>query len=135
MNEARPPHPTPEQLREEQRLRDERSDARYRKYLRERVRYAALIGLFVPLTLSVLAQLSVSLSMIPVVLCGIVWSVVVQVKAINHLISTVVYGLGMIVLLAVIDGKAELSWWLGLTVAGALIGIINDIYRDRSRGI
>ncbi len=135
MSENRPPHPTPEQLREEQRLRDERSDARYRKYLRERVCYAILIGVAVPLPLSVIPQGGVCMSMIPVVLCGIAWSVVVQIKAINHLISCVVYGLSMIVMLAIIDGKAELFWWLGLTVAGALIGIINDIYRDRARGI
>jgi hypothetical protein len=128
-------HQTPEQLREERRARDALSDQRRLKNRRERIGTALAIGLLVPLALSVLPTMGIEPLMIPVVLLGGAWSVVVQFKRINHLVSCAVYGLAMIALLARFEASPNLFWWLGMVLAGALIGILNDLYRSKLDGL
>ncbi len=133
-----PPVPTPEELKRQRRLKEEIAEARFQHNKKARFWTGASIGFFLSLLLNggmaIFADRWVMIALL--VFIGTAWSVLVQFKNINHLISAAVYGISaMIMLFVAYDPFPPLFWCLAVIINGALIGVVNDIYRTKFMGI
>ncbi len=132
----KPPLPTPAELRQQRLDMEQRSEREFIRTRKRRLWTAAIIGFLSTTACSVVPNATsqgVWLQIGAVILFGIAWSIIVQFKAVNHLVSCLVFGLVCIIAL-VTAPTINLFWWLGLVMNGALIGIINEIYRKHILG-
>jgi hypothetical protein len=133
-----PPAPTPEELKRQRRLKEEIAEARYQHNKKARIWTGAGIGFFLSLLMNsgflIFSDRWIMVTFL--VFLGTTWSLLVQFKNINHLISAAVYGISaMILLFVVYDPFPPLFWCLAVVINGALIGVVNDIYRTKFMGI
>ena len=133
-----PPAPTPEELKRQRLLKEEIAEARYQHNKKARVWTGASIGFFLSLLMNggflIFSDRWMMVTFL--VLFGAAWSLLVQFKTINHLISAAVYGISaMIILFVAYDPFPPLFWCLAVVINGALIGVVNDIYRTKFMGI
>jgi len=133
-----PPPPSPDELRRQRRLREEIVEARFQHNKKARFWTGVSIGFFLSLLLNGgFALFGDRWIMITIlILIGTAWSVIVQFKSINHLVSSAVYGLSALIILCITYHPwPPFFWCLACIINGALIGIVNDMYRTKFMGI
>jgi hypothetical protein len=134
---SKAPLPTPDELRQQRLEMERRGEQEFIRTRTRRLWTAVAIGSILSMLCCVMPILvghGMWAQICTIILLGTAWSVVVQFCNINHLLSCIVFAGASLIILISGWGFPDPLWLLGIVVDGALIGIVNEIYRRHILG-